>query len=82
MLKQVAELRALFLILMAAAGISFVLCLVSDVRMSITHTSLPDELTVAAALLVGHGLRAGLLVILPLTYLLWQRSLPGVAEQS
>ena len=79
-MKRHGELNILFLFLMAMAGISFALCIFSDIRMSVGHAPLPDEVAVALAWLVGHGLHGGLVVLLPVAYLLWQRSLPAVAE--
>lgn len=80
-MKRHGRLNSLFQFLMAIAGISFALCIFSDIRMSVAHVSLPDEVTVALAWLVGHGLHGGLVVLLPVAYLLWQRSLPTVEEQ-
>lgn len=77
-MKRHGGLHFLFLFLMAIAGISFALCIFSDIRMSVTHVPLPDEMTVAVAWLVGHGLHGGLVVLLPVAYLLWQRSLSVV----
>lgn len=83
MMRQTMELRGLFLLLMVAAGVSFALCLASDVQMSIGHTSLLDEMAIAVAWLVGHGLHGALVVLLPVAYLLWQHSLPetGVEKE-
>lgn len=79
-MKRQGGLNTLFLFLMVIAGISFALCIFSDIRMSVAHVPLPDELTVALAWLVGHGLHGGLVVLLPVAYLLWQRSLSMVEE--
>jgi hypothetical protein len=62
--------RALFLFLMAAAVISFALCVFSDIRMNSTHVPLSDELAVAVTWLVGHGLHGAIVVLLPFAYLL------------
>lgn len=74
-MKHDQRLRALFIFLMVAATISFMLCVISDVRMSSTHVPLPDELAVALAWLVGHGLHGAIVVLLPAVYLLVGRSL-------
>ena len=79
-MKRYGGLHTLFLFLMAIAGISFALCIFSDIRMSVAHVPLPDEVIVALAWLVGHGLHGGLVVLLPVAYVLWQRSLPTVAD--
>lgn len=50
-------------------------CPFGDVRMSSTHVSLPDELALALAWLVGHGLHAAIVVLLPVAYYLLGR--PG-----
>lgn len=79
-MKQHAQLRLLFLWLIAAAGISFASCIFSDIQMSISHVALPGEVTLALVWLLGHGFHGGLVVLLPVAYLLWQRSLPMVEE--
>lgn len=81
-MTQHSELRRLFYLLMVAAGVSFTLCLTSDVQMSFGHISLPGEMAVAVAWLVGHGLHGAVVVLLPVAYLLWQRSLPEVGPET
>lgn len=72
-MKQHTGLRALFAFLMVAAVLSFGLCVISDVRMSSTHISLPDEPAVALAWLIGHGLHGAIVVLLPVAYHLFGR---------
>ena len=69
--NQDARLRALMLFLMAAAVVSFGLCVFSDVRMSTTHVSLSGELALALAWLTGHGLHGAVVVLLPVAYFLF-----------
>lgn len=81
-MRQDTGLRALFAFLMVAAVISFGLCVVSDVRMSSTHLSLPDELAVALAWLLGHGLHGAIVVLLPVAYLLLGRSVASAGKEA
>lgn len=70
-MKQDARLRALMIFLMAAAIVSFGLCVFSDVRMSTTHVALSGELALALAWLAGHGLHGAVVVLLPVAYFLF-----------
>lgn len=70
----------MFAFLMVAAVISFGLCVVSDVRMSSTHVSLPDELAVAVAWLLGHGLHGAIVVLLPVAHFLVRQRSAGVRQ--
>ena len=74
-MKRDLRLRALLIFLMAAATISFALCVTSNVQMSSVHVPLPDELAVALTWLIGHGLHGAIVVLLPAVYLLLGRSL-------
>lgn len=74
-MKHDAGLRLLFFILMGAAGLSFALCLFSDIRMSAAHSEVASGLAVGLSWLIGHGLHGGVVVLLPVAYVLWQRSL-------
>lgn len=71
-MKTRAELRLLFLFLFFAAVISFLLCVVSDVRMSMTHKQIAGEIGWALAWLAGHSLHGGIVALLPVVYLLLQ----------
>jgi hypothetical protein len=60
---------------MVAAAVSFALCVVSDLGMSLTHEQASTGLAWALAWLAGHGLHGAVVVLLPLAYFLTQRSL-------
>lgn len=81
-MKQDVRLRTLLIFLMVAAVVSFSLCVFSDVRMNITHVSLPDELAVALSWLVGHGLHGAIVVLLPVVYFLVGQPSSSVPPQS
>jgi hypothetical protein len=74
-------MRLLFLFLFIAAAVSFVLCVVSDVRMSVTHEQTTGEVGWALTWLVGHSFHGGIVVLLPVAYLLLQpREVEGRVE--
>lgn len=76
-MKTETGLRTLFFFLMAAAAVSFLFCVATDLRMSLTHEQTLAELGWALAWLAGHALHGGVVVLLPLAYFLMQRSLTG-----
>lgn len=69
-MKPYAGLRLLFLFLFIAAVASFALCIISDIRMSVTHEQTTGEIGWALTWLVGHSLHGGIVVLLPVAYLL------------
>jgi hypothetical protein len=71
-----AAVRTLFFFLMAAAAMSFLLCIAADLRISLGFEQTIAELGWAVTWLAGHGLHGAVVVLLPVAYLLTQRSRP------